>query len=99
MPHVAPAAFLTWFVHTGVPELQSKVPGLQTDPQEAPLVQATHAPLPSQTIAPPQVRPAMAFFCSQTCVPVAQLFLPGLQVVPQSPPATQATQFPAPSQT
>jgi hypothetical protein len=99
VPQVEPAAFSFCPVHVGVPALQSNVPGLHSEPQVAPIVQATQAPAPSQTWAPPHDVPAAAFFWSQTWTPVLQSYLPGLHVVPQVPPAVQATQAPLPSQT
>jgi hypothetical protein len=88
-----------WFLQVGVPVLQSNVPGLQADPQAAPIMQATQLPAPSQTMPVPHGAPAVALLCTQTCAPVPQAYVPGLQVVPQAPPALQATQLPAPSQT
>ena len=90
---------VVWFLHVGVPVLQSKVPGLHADPHAAPIVQATQAPAPSQTMPLPHDVPAVALFWTQTCAPVLQEYVPGLQVVPQAPPAVQAAQVPAPSQT
>ncbi len=99
VPQDEPADMIVWFLQVGVPPLQSKVPGLQADPQAAPAVQATQLPLPSQTWPPPQDVPAVAFFWEQTCAPVLQSKVPGLHVVPHVPPAVQATQVPLPSQT
>jgi len=59
-------------VQTAEPPLQSKVPGLQAEPQEAPLAQAAQPPLPSQTMPEPQLVPGAAFDCLQTCVPELQ---------------------------
>jgi hypothetical protein len=99
VPQDEPADMIAWFLQVGVPPLQSKVPGLQGDPQAAPAVQATQPPLPSQTWPPPQDVPAVAFLWEQTCAPVLQSNVPGLHVVPHAPPAAQATQLPLPSQT
>ena len=79
--------------------LQLNVPGLQAEPQAAPVVHVTQVPLPSQTCPPPHDVPGAAFFCEQTWIPVLQSYVPGLHVVPQVPPAAQATQTPLPSQT
>jgi hypothetical protein len=59
-------------VQTAEPPLQSKVPGLQAEPQEAPFAQAAHPPLPSHTMPDPQVVPGAAFDWLQTCVPELQ---------------------------
>ena len=99
VPQDVPADLIVWFLQLGAPPLQSKVPGLQADPQAAPAVQATQVPLPSQTMPPPQDVPALAFVWEQTCAPVLQPKVPGLHVVPHVPPAVQATQLPLPSQT
>ncbi len=99
VPQDEPADLSVWFLQVGAPPLQSKVPGLQADPQAAPAEQATQPPLPSQTIPPPQDVPAVAFLWEQICTPVVQSNVPGLHVVPHVPPAVQATQLPLPSQT
>ena len=57
---------MTWPVQTAAPVLQLKVPGLQAVPQEAPIEQAAHPPLPSHTMLVPQLVPAEAFDCLQT---------------------------------
>ena len=49
-----------------MPLLQSKVPGLQAEPQAAPVEQVAQPPLPSHTMADPQVVPGAAFVCLQT---------------------------------
>jgi hypothetical protein len=49
VPQDEPADLSVWFLQVGVPPLQSKVPGLQGEPQAAPAEQATQLPLPSQT--------------------------------------------------
>jgi hypothetical protein len=72
VPQDEPADMSFWPVQVGAPPLQSKVPGLQADPQAALIMQATQLPLPSQTMPPPQDVPAVAFFVEQTCVPVLQ---------------------------
>jgi hypothetical protein len=63
---------LTCPVQAAVPLLQSKVPGLQAEPQAAPFEQVAQPPLPSHTMPVPQVVPGEAFDCLQTCVPVPQ---------------------------
>ena len=59
-------------MQTAVPLLQSKVPGLQGEPQAAPVEQVAQVPLPSHTMPVPQVVPGAAFDCLQTCVPELQ---------------------------
>jgi hypothetical protein len=48
-------------VQTALPLLQLKVPGLQTEPQEAPFEQMAQPPLPSHTMPDPQVVPGAVF--------------------------------------
>lgn len=60
VPQDVPAAVSFWFLQVGAPVLQSKVPGLQAEPQAAPCMQATHMPAPSQTCPVPQDVPAVA---------------------------------------
>jgi hypothetical protein len=48
-PQVVPGAFIFWPVQTPVPVLQSKVPGLQSEPHIPPIVQVTQLPFPSHT--------------------------------------------------
>ena len=62
VPQLVPAGIIFWFLQTGVPVLQSKVPALQADPQAAPIVQETQLPFPSQTCPLPQLTPGLAFF-------------------------------------
>jgi hypothetical protein len=62
VPQVVPAAAFVWFMQTGVPVEQLKVPGLQAEPQAAPVTQAVQVPLPSQTWLPPHDTPGAAFF-------------------------------------
>jgi hypothetical protein len=71
-PQDEPTDFLTWPVQTAVPLLQSKVPGLQSEPQAAPFEQAAHTPLPSHTMPDPQFVAGGAFVCLQTWVPELQ---------------------------
>jgi hypothetical protein len=95
---LVPAAALPW-LQTRLPLAQLVVPGLQVVPQDAPAVQATQVPAPSQTWLVPQVVPAEAFVWLQTTAPVVQSVVPGLQVVPQVALIVQARQLPLPSQT
>jgi len=62
VPQLVPAGIIFWFLQTGVPVLQSKVPALQADPQAAPIVQETQLPFPSQTCPLPQLTPGFVFF-------------------------------------
>ena len=59
-------------MQTAAPLLQSKVPGLQAEPQAAPVEQVVQAPLPSHTMPDPQVIPGAALVCLQTWVPELQ---------------------------
>jgi len=61
VPQVSPGAIFFWLAQTGVPELQSKVPGLHVDPHAAPLAHVTQPPFPSHTWLPPQEVPGNAF--------------------------------------
>ncbi len=72
VPQAEPADFFTCPVQTAVPVLQSKVPGLQAEPQAAPVEQAAQPPFPSHTMPEPQVVPVAAFVCLQTCAPELQ---------------------------
>jgi hypothetical protein len=60
VPQLVPSDAFDW-LQTGAPVLQAVVPGLQVVPQDAPTVQATQLPAPSQTRLLPQLAPADAF--------------------------------------
>ena len=76
-------------------------PGLPV--HDCPATQAMQAPLPSQTMPPPQAVPGDLLPKSrQTCVPVAQLVMPvlhGVGFVEQFEFAVHAPQVPLPLQT
>lgn len=72
VPQDEPAGIIFWPVQVGVPPLQSKVPGLHDDPQAAPAMQVTQAPLPSHTWLAPQPTPGAAFVVLHMTVPLLQ---------------------------
>lgn len=101
MPQLVPATFIVPSTHACAPVVQDVTPdahALGLPVHDCPAVQATHVPLPSQTMPAPHDAPAVRLLkSSHTGVPVVQLVIPvlhGFGLVVQFVFAAQATHVP-----